>query len=112
MLAMVPRRTDALGTETYNAPDVHALLQDQLEKGTADLREWEDFLIAQSAAREKTVEAARKCLAEEQQQLDAITASLQQVWDRQLEEVRERLFGSEHEADFPRTPEDAYLRGD
>ena len=109
MLAAVPRRTNEFGTEMYNAQDVHALLREQLEKGTADLREWEELLIAQSAAREKTIEIAKKCLAEEQGQLDEITAALQKIWDRQLDDIRVRHFGSKQEAVAPPTPEDAYM---
>ena len=112
MLAAVPRRTDALGTETYNAHDVHALLREQIEKGTADLQEWEKLLIAQSEAREKTIALAKKCLEEEQQQLDELTAALQEIWDLQLHNIRVRHFGTEPELVAPPTPEDAYMHGE
>ena len=109
MLATVPRRTNALGTETYNAHDVHAMLRAQLEKGTADLREWEELLIAQSEAREKTIALAKKCLEEEQGQLDELAAALQKIWDLQLDNMRMRHFETEPEMVAPPTPEDAYM---
>ena len=112
MLAAVPRRTNALGTETYNAHDVHALLCVQLEKGTADLCDWEETLIAQSEARKRAIALAKKVLEEEQGQLDELTAALQKIWDLQLGDIRMRHLETEPEVVAPPTPDDAHMRNE
>ena len=111
MLATVPRRINTFGSETYNAHDMHALLREQLEKNTADLRAWEERLISQSEACGKTITLARQCLDEEQKQFDELTNALQKIWDLQMGKHVPfmRHYETEPERFPPSTPEDSHL---